>query len=103
MTVSLSSAIHDPHLDVVAAAVAGTSATVLTLLAMLGGSGNDTFFLKLLFQAQLWVIESALIVGLAALLVRSSESKRRCSHFATLLLVAGTILIATNAALFSLP
>ena len=93
------STVHEPHYDVLAAAVSGTSATVLTLLAMLGGSGINSPELRMLFDAQLWVIELALIVGLAGLLVRSSTSKRRLSHAAAILLALGTILIAATAAL----
>jgi hypothetical protein len=91
------SEIHEPHYDVLGAAVSGTSATVLTLLAMLGGGATSTP-LKMLYDAQLWVLELALIVGLAGLLVRSATRKRTLSHIAAILLVIGTLLIAASSA-----
>jgi hypothetical protein len=91
--------VHEPHYDVLAAAVTGTSATVLTLLAMLGGSGITSMLGKMLFDAQLWVIELALVVGMVGLLVRSTTNKRRLSHLAAILLVIATVLIAATAVL----
>jgi hypothetical protein len=81
-----------------AAAVSGTAATVLTLLAMLGGSGITSTTLKMMFDAQLWVTELALIVGLSGLVVRSASRKRKLSHLAAIFLVIGTLLIAATAA-----
>jgi hypothetical protein len=56
---SISMSIHEPHYDVLSAAVAGTAATMLTLLAMLGGSGATTVYLRMLFDSQLIVLELA--------------------------------------------
>ncbi len=86
---------HEPHYDVLAAAIAGTSATVLTLLAMLGGGSSGV--MKMLYDAQLWAIEFALVVGMTGLIVRSAENNRRLSHVAAILLVIGTILITVSA------
>jgi len=89
---------HDPHYDVLAASVAGTAATMLTLLAMLGGSSADTVLLKTLFDAQLLVVELAMIIGIAGLIRRDEAQKRRLSHGAAVLLILGTVLVGIGAA-----
>ena len=91
--------LHEPHYDVLSAAVAGTAATMLTLLAMLGGSGANTSFLRMLFDSQLFVLELALIVGVTGLIQRNEHRKRTLSHLSAVLLVAGTILVSLGAAL----
>ncbi|MGA2664184.1 MAG: hypothetical protein ABSF83_04495 [Nitrososphaerales archaeon] len=90
---------HDAHYDVLSASVAGTAATMLTLLAMLGGSSADTVFLKMLFDAQLFVVELAMIIGIAGLLRRDETLKRRLSHGAAVLLILGTVLVGVGAAI----
>jgi len=90
---------HDQHYDVLAAAVSGTAATMLTLLAMLGGSGADTVFLKMLFDAQLFVVELAMIIGIAGLIRRDEVQKRKLAHVAAVLLILGTVLVGIGAAI----
>ena len=90
---------HNPHYDVLAAAVSGTAATMLTLLAMLGGGGADTLFLKMLFDAQLFVVELAMITGIAGLLKGGEMQKRMLSHGAAILLIVGTVLLSIGAAI----
>jgi hypothetical protein len=92
--------IHEPHYDVLAAAVAGTAATMLTLLAMLGGSGLTTVPSKMLFDAQLVVLELAMITGITGIIRRSEASKRKLSHSSAILLIAGTILVSLGAAAY---
>jgi len=84
---------------VLSAAVAGTAATMLTLLAMLGGSGANTMILKMLFDSQLLVLELALVAGIAGLIRRRESQKRMLSHTSALLLILGTILVSIGAAL----
>jgi hypothetical protein len=81
-----------------AAAVSGTAATMLTLLAMLGGSIASTVWLKMLFDVELVVIELALTAGILGLIKRDESQKRMFSHAAAALLVAGTILVGLGAA-----
>jgi hypothetical protein len=90
---------HDPHYDILAAAVSGTAATMLTLLAMLGGSGANTTFLKMLFDAQLVVVELAMITGIAGLIKGGEMQKRILSQGAAILLIVGTILLSLGAAI----
>jgi hypothetical protein len=96
MSVSL---LHEPHYDVLSAAVAGTASTMLTLLAMLGGAGATTVLLKMLFDSQLVVLEFALVVGITGLVQRRESRKRMLSHISALLLIVGTILVSLGAAI----
>jgi hypothetical protein len=91
--------LHEPHYDILAAAVSGTAATMLTLLAMLGGGGATTVWLKMLFDSQLLVIELALIAGIAGLIRRNESQKKLLSHVAAALLVAGALLLGLGAAI----
>jgi len=95
----VSQPLHEPHYDILAAAVSGTAATMLTLLAMLGGGGASTVWLKMRFDLQLVVIELALIVGISGLIRRNESQKRMFSHVAATLLVAGAILLGLGAAI----
>lgn len=90
--------LHEPHSDVLSAAVAGTSATMLTLLAMLGGSGLTTIYQKMLFDSQLAVLELALIAGIAGIILRKTGQKKNLSHASALLLIIGTVLLSLGAA-----
>jgi len=72
---------------------------MLTLLAMLGGSGADTVFLKMLFDAQLFVVELAMIIGIAGLIRRDEVQKRKLAHVAAVLLILGTVLVGIGAAI----
>jgi hypothetical protein len=91
--------VHNPHYDVLSAAVAGTAATMLTLLAMLGGSGANTLYLKLLFDSQLVVLELALIAGVSGIIRGQDSQKRLLSHSSAVLLIFGTVLVSLGAAL----
>jgi len=95
----VSQPLHEPHYDVLAAAVSGTAATMLTLLAMLGGGVTSSLWLKMLFDAQLVVIELALVAGVSGLIKRNESQKKMFSHTAAALLVAGAILLGLGAAI----
>jgi len=94
-----STSAHDPHYDVLCAAVSGTSATMLTLLAMLGGSGASTAFLRTLFDSELVVLELALVAGLSGIIRQPNSQKRGLSYFSAILLIVGTVLVSLGAAL----
>jgi len=96
---SSSLSLHEPHYDLLSGAVAGTAATMLTLLAMLGGSGANTMYLKMLFDSQLLVLELALIVAIWAIISRGESNKRTLSHVSAILLIVGTILVSIGAAI----
>ena len=72
---------------------------MLTLLAMLGGSGASTVYLRVLFDSQLAVLELALIAGLSGIIRKPDSQKRRLSYFAAILLIVGTVLVSLGAAL----
>jgi len=72
---------------------------MLTLLAMLGGGVTSSLWLKMLFDAQLFVIELALVAGISGLIRRNEPQKRTFSHAAAGLLVAGAILLGLGAAI----
>ncbi len=72
---------------------------MLTLLAMLGGSGADTVFLKMLFDAQLSMVELAMIIGIAGLVRREEVQKRQLAHVSAVLLILGTVLVGIGAAI----
>ena len=91
---------QEPHYDVLAAGVAGASATMLTLLTVFGTTNSGiagSVFLKILFEAQLLVLELALIVGIIALIRRSELQKRLLSHVSGALLICGTLLLWLSA------
>jgi len=92
--------IHEPHYDVLSAAVAGAAATMLTLLTTLGSTNtsiSNNFFLKVLFEAELLVLETALMVGIVGLVRRSEGQKRKLSHLAAFILILGTLLLWISA------
>jgi hypothetical protein len=72
---------------------------MLTLLAMLGGSGASTVYLRVFFDSQLAVLELALIAGLSGIIRKPDSQKRRLSYFAAILLIVGTVLVSLGAAL----
>jgi hypothetical protein len=91
---------QEPHYDVLAAGVAGASATMLTLLTVFGSSNSQiggSLFLKILFEAQLLVLELALIVGIMALIRRTEAQKKLLSHVSGALLIGGTLLLWLSA------
>ncbi len=92
--------VHEPHYDVLAAGVAGASATILTLLTVLGATNSalvGTAYLKILLDSQLLLLELALISGIAALINREDSRKRVMSHLSGYLLIAGTLLLWVSA------
>jgi len=94
------SSIHEPHYDVLAAGVAGASATILTLLTVLGATNSvlvGSSNLKGLLEVQLLTLELALITGIAALMSREEYRKKLLSHLSGYLLIAGTLLLWVSA------
>jgi hypothetical protein len=91
---------EEPHYDVLAAGVAGASATILTLLTVLGATNStlvSTIYLKVLLEAQLLLLELALIFGIAALISRSDTHKKTLSHLSGYILIGGTLLLWVSA------
>jgi hypothetical protein len=94
------SSIHEPHYDVLAAGVAGASATILTLLTVLGATNSiliGSSNLKGLLEVQLLTLELALITGIAALMNREESRKKLLSHLSGYLLISGTLLLWVSA------
>jgi len=94
------SSVQEPHYDVLAAGVAGASATMLTLLTVLGTTNvsvQGSSFLKILFEGQLLLLELALIAGIAALMRRAESKKKTLSHISSYLLIGGTLLLWLSA------
>jgi hypothetical protein len=94
------SSVQEPHYDVLAAGVAGASATMLTLLTVLGTTNSSvegSAFLKILFEGQLLLLELALISGIAALMRRAESQKKTLSHISSYLLIGGTLLLWLSA------
>ena len=92
--------LEEPHYDVLAAGVAGASATILTILTVLGATNStlvSTNYLKLLLEAQLLMLELALISGIAALISRDGSRKKLLSHVSGYLLILGTLLVWVSA------
>jgi hypothetical protein len=89
---------HEANYNLIAAALATAAATMLTLLTTLGTtsvSGNPT--LKALLEAQLLVIEVALILSVVSLLRGGEKSKRRLVLASAVLVVLGTLLLWLSA------
>jgi hypothetical protein len=91
---------NEPHTEVLAAAVAGAAATMLTLLTVLGSTNlqiisNTT--MKALFESQLIVLETALIFGTAALMRKSDAAKALLAKTSAVLLIGGTLLLWLSA------
>lgn len=97
---SVASVLQEPHYDVLAAGVAGASATILTLLTVLGATNStlvSTVYLKLLLEAQLLMLELALIIGIGALINRVEAQKKMLSHLSGYMLIGGTLLLWLSA------
>jgi hypothetical protein len=91
---------EEPHYDVLAAGVAGASATILTILTVLGATNAtlvSTNYLKILLEAQLLMLELALISGISALISRDAPRKKTLSHLSGYLLILGTLLVWVSA------
>ncbi len=89
---------HEANYNLIAAALATAAATMLTLLTTLGTTpvlGSPT--LKILLEAQLLVIEIALILSVVSLLRRREETKRRLVLASAVLVVLGTLLLWVSA------
>jgi len=94
------SSIHEPHYIVLAAGVAGASATILTLLTVLGATNSilvGSANLKSLLEIQLLTLELALITGITATMNREESRKKLLSHLSGYLLIAGTLLLWVSA------
>jgi hypothetical protein len=90
----------DLHVEVLAAAVAGAAATMLTLLTVLGSTNsqiNSTDLMKGLFESQLIVLETALILGTASLMRRNDNAKKLLAKMSAWLLIGGTLLLWLSA------
>jgi len=72
---------------------------MLTLLAMLVEAEPTPYSSRCLFDAQLFVVELAMITGIAGLLKGGEMQKRMLSHGAAILLIVGTILLSIGAAI----
>ena len=89
---------HEANYNLIAAALATAAATMLTLLTTLGTTslvGNPT--LKILLEAQLLVIEVALILSVVSLVRRGQETKRLLVLSSAALVVVGTLLLWVSA------
>jgi hypothetical protein len=89
---------HEANYNLIAAALATAAATMLTLLTTLGTTsllGNPT--LRLLLEAQLLVVEVALILSVVALVRRGQEAKRKLVLGSAALVVLGTLLLWVSA------
>jgi len=88
------------HLEVLSAAVAGAAATMLTLLTVLGSTNSfitGNAYMKLLFEAQLLVLETSLIFATASLMRKSDLLKTRLARLSAWLLIGGTLLLWLSA------
>jgi len=90
---------HEANYNVIAAALATAAATMLTLLTTLGTTGAVTgsTTLKLLLEAELLVIEVALILSVVSLLRRGEWVKRQLVRGSAVLVVLGTLLLWVSA------
>jgi hypothetical protein len=91
---------NEPHIEVLAAAVAGAAATMLTLLTVLGSTNLkiiDSLLMKSLFESQLIVLETALILGTASLMHRKDQVKKLLAKMSAWLLIGGTLLLWISA------
>jgi len=89
---------HEANYNLIAAALATAAATMLTLLTTLGTTslvGNPT--LRILLEAQLLVIEVALILSVVSLVRRGQETKRLLVLSSAALVVVGTLLLWVSA------
>lgn len=89
---------HEANYNLIAAALATAAATMLTLLTTLGTTslaGNPT--LKALLEAQLLVIELALILSVVSLIRPGQETKRKLVLTSAALVVLGTLLLWVSA------
>jgi hypothetical protein len=94
------SEVNEPQFEVLAAAVAGAAATMLTLLTVLGSTNSfitSSQLMKGLFEAQLVVLETALIFGTASLMRRSDPIKKSLAKMSAWLLIGGTLLLWLSA------
>jgi hypothetical protein len=90
---------HEANYNLIAAAIATAAATMLTLLTTLGTVDivSRSGLLKGLLEAELLVIEFALIVSVIALLRRGQQEKRRLVLGSAFLLIFGTLLLWLSA------
>ncbi len=90
---------HEANYNLIAAALATAAATMLTLLTTLGTTASvlASGALKALLEAQLLVIEIALILSVVSLLRRGEGIKRRLVVASAVLVVLGTLLLWVSA------
>jgi hypothetical protein len=90
---------HEANYNVIAAALATAAATMLTLLTTLGTTSEimGSATLKSLLEAELLVIEMALILSIISLLRRGEEIKRQLVRGSAVLVVLGTLLLWLSA------
>jgi hypothetical protein len=92
---------HEVNYNVIAAAIATAAATMLTLLTTLGTTDKvmASVMLRGLLEAELLVLELALILSIVSLLRRGEEIKRQLVRFSSALVVSGTLLLWFSATL----
>ena len=90
---------HEANYNLIAAALATASATMLTLLATLETTGSvlGSVPLKFLLEAQLLTVEVALILSVVSLVRRNEETKRKLVIASAVLVVIGTLLVWVSA------
>jgi len=90
---------HEANYNLIAAAIATASATMLTLLTTLGTVDiiSRSSLLKGLLESELLVIEFSLLVSVVALLRRGQSAKRTLVLGSAFLLIAGTLLLWLSA------
>ncbi len=95
---------HEANYNLIAAALATAAATMLTLLATLGTTGSvlESAALKALLEAQLLVVEMALILSVISLVLRGEGTKRRLVLLSAVLVVLGTLLVWVSATMIIL-
>jgi hypothetical protein len=91
---------HEANYNLIAAALATAAATMLTLLTTIGTtpsliSGGTT--LKGLFEAELLMLEFALIISVVSLLRTGEGAKRKLVFASAFLLILGTLFLWTSA------
>ena len=92
---------HEANYNLIAAAIATASATMLTLLTTLGTTSIvlGSVLLKTLLEMELLLLEFSLIVSVVALIRRGAPEKKRLALASSFLLILGTLLLWTSATL----
>src|ERR1039458_7909649 len=95
---------HEANYNLIAAALATAAATMLTLLTTPGTTSSvvGSTMLKGLLEAQLLVIEMALILSVVSLLRRGEEIKRQLGRISAVFVVLGTLRLWVSATMIVL-